>query len=112
MVFSLEAMLALLSAVVLLSIASSISRINAPELTQVYEYQLLNDLLDVHAKATLSGEYVASSGFCLQLEETGNSAVFIPSNCRNSVKASVVSTTRITYRNGQPGLVKAELWKP
>jgi len=110
--FSAEALFAVLAASSLLFAASLHSQSKPASLTSIYEYQILNDFLEIREKAGLTGSYVAQSGFCLRLNE-GTMAEFLPETCSSSTPASAVSTTRITYsESGNLSVLTASLWKP
>ena len=110
-IFSLEALLAILAATALLYAASLHSASPAPSLTNVYEYQVLNDFLEVRSKAPLTSDYAAESGFCLRLEQAGNTE-YLPGSCAHSTQINPVSTTRIVASGTGFTELKATLWKP
>jgi hypothetical protein len=110
-VFSLEAVFALLAATSLLAIASLHSQGAHEGIARVQQYELLNDFLAVRGKAGLSGEYVARSGACLEIEEVGAEAVFFPADCEGGPHGDVVSTTRIVCDGGVFKEITASLWR-
>ena len=110
-IFSLEALLALLAATALLYAASHHVASPAPSLTNIYEYQVLNDFLEVRSKTTFTSGYAAESGFCLRLEQDG-STEYLPNRCASSAQINPVSTTRIVASGTGFTELKATLWKP
>jgi len=110
MVFSLEAMLSLLASVSLILAAASFSSSTPPSLARLYEYQVLNDFLEVKEKVGLTDDYVASSGFCLKLVEDSRT-IFLPSECNREQPYEPVSTTRIIRTGGGFAMLNATLWR-
>lgn len=111
--FSIEALFALLAAGSLLVVASLHSRERSEGLERLYEYELLNDFLQVESKAGLNEGFVSSSGFCVKLEEIGGAgtARFLPSSCERSEPAGMVSATRVICREAGCGKFRAGLWR-
>jgi len=108
--FSLEALLSLLASLYLITAAISYSSSPPPSLARLYEYQVLNDFLEVRSKVGLSNNYVASSGFCLMLIK-GDETSFLPSECSHTPPQNPISTSRIVYDGGKYALLNATLWR-
>lgn len=127
-ILSLEALLSLLAAVSLLALLPISSHPQPSEYSRIYEYQALQDVLELMAKdeglseATklwLSGggganltqkldPIMAGLGFCLRLEADGTSPeANSPASCASSEPRDPVSTFRVI----QLKRVKAILWK-
>ena len=111
MAFSLEALLALVASAALLLAISSHSAEPQPSLSRLYDYQVLNDFLEVREKgAQLTDSYVAESGFCLRLEEQG-STTFLPGSCSQTLQKNAVSTERVVAEGNGFTTLRAWLWK-
>ena len=126
---SLEALLSLLAAVSLLALLPITSHPQPSEYLRVYEYQVLQDVMELMAKDNglrdaselwLSGggeanltqqlePIMAGVGFCLKLEAEGTSPeqIYSQGGCQNLDPSDPVSTTRII----QLKRVRATLWK-
>ncbi len=133
-ILSLEALLSLLAAVSLLALLPISSHPQPSEYVRIYEYQVLQDVMEVIAKdktlANNADEWasgnpiispiaaaglqnqlepiMAGLGFCLRLEAEGTSPeVNSPASCVSSEPRDPVSTFRVI----QLRRVNAMLWK-